>query len=370
MEILNNTGMLVGYTMGMEPSGRECLVVAVKGTFSIPESSREKPQLMTSQVPLVEADTFHGAPGFSAPRFEVDYAPIKHHCDITLVGSAYAPGGKPAAQVQAGFKVGNVSKVLNVLGERNWVYSANGYVPSKPVPFVKKEISYDIAFGGVDRFHQDESRHDPYMLNPVGIGYHKVISDKLVEHTPAPCTEECDRPVRSPDGNYTPMAFGPIGRGWQSRFQYGGTYNEKWLEDTFPFLPADFDELYYQSAPRDQQTTYLQGGEEVRLLNVTEDGKRTFNIPKIDMPVVFFKKSSEQEKTIAVLDTVVLDPDNERFTLTWRTSIKLQNNAFEIPEALVGKASRAWWRARTLGKTYYPGIHALVRDKKTAMEDD
>ena len=35
MELLNATGMQAGYTMGMQPDGRELLVVAVKGTFTI-----------------------------------------------------------------------------------------------------------------------------------------------------------------------------------------------------------------------------------------------------------------------------------------------------------------------------------------------
>ena len=166
--------------MGMEPSGRECLVVAIKGTFNIPKSRGEAPKLMEQQVPLVEADTFTGEPGFSSIEFEVDYAPIKHHCDVTLVGSAYAPGGQPVEQVQCGFKVGNVSKVINVYGERIWLIGATGYEISRAVPFTKRAISYDIAFGGVDRFHEDESKHDPYMDNPVGIGYHKVLSEEFV----------------------------------------------------------------------------------------------------------------------------------------------------------------------------------------------
>ena len=91
MQILNNTGMLTGYTMGMEPSGRECLVVVVKGTFEIPKAKSIKPRLLDEQMPIVESDTFTGEAGFSAPEFESDYAPIKHRCDVTLVGSAYAP---------------------------------------------------------------------------------------------------------------------------------------------------------------------------------------------------------------------------------------------------------------------------------------
>ena len=36
MELINATRMVAGYTMGMEPSGRELLVVVIKGTFALP----------------------------------------------------------------------------------------------------------------------------------------------------------------------------------------------------------------------------------------------------------------------------------------------------------------------------------------------
>jgi len=41
--------MKAGYTLGMEPDGREHLVVAIKGTFNIPEDGGE-PGLLEEQV--------------------------------------------------------------------------------------------------------------------------------------------------------------------------------------------------------------------------------------------------------------------------------------------------------------------------------
>ena len=72
MEFINATQMQTGYTLGMEPSGREYLVVVVKGTFTIPEDGCE-PELAEQQVPLVEADTFTGEPGLSSTVYESDY---------------------------------------------------------------------------------------------------------------------------------------------------------------------------------------------------------------------------------------------------------------------------------------------------------
>src|ERR1700679_737506 len=98
MQLLNATRMQAGYTMGMNPDGRESLVVAVKGTFNLPQNG-EEPQLAATQVPLVDSDVFTGEPGFSAPLYESDYAAVKPRCDVLLNGSAYAPGGRPAKRV-------------------------------------------------------------------------------------------------------------------------------------------------------------------------------------------------------------------------------------------------------------------------------
>ena len=58
MQLLNATRMQAGYTMGMEPSGRELLVVVVKGTFVLPPHG-EEPHLAEEQAPLVDADRLY-----------------------------------------------------------------------------------------------------------------------------------------------------------------------------------------------------------------------------------------------------------------------------------------------------------------------
>ena len=109
MDLLNATNMQAGYTMGTQPDGRESLVVAVKGTFKIPENGG-RPELADEQVALVEADEYTGEPGLSAPIYESDYARCKPKCDVILNGSAYAPGGVPAKKVRVTLSVGSMTK--------------------------------------------------------------------------------------------------------------------------------------------------------------------------------------------------------------------------------------------------------------------
>lgn len=339
MQLINRTAMIAGYTLGMDAAGVEQVVVVIKGTFSIPKNRDEQPCLAAVQVPLIEADVFTGDPGLSALLLDVDYAPIKHHCDVTLLGTAYAPKAKETGNVMAGFKVGNLSKILQVVGERIWTYSGSHYAPSRAEPFVIRPITYDIAYGGVDRFSDDESLHMPYWENPVGIGYHHVMDEDLIVGTPAPSTEEPDNPVARPDGHYKPMSLGPISRNWKPRMNYAGTYDEDWVEKRFPFLPDDFNELYYQSAPSDQQMPHPKGGESVQLLNVTPDGKRSFSLPVRQIPIVFSRRHAKSVELQAALDTIVFEPDADRFTLTWRASLPLVRNIFELPQAVIGPAT-------------------------------
>jgi len=354
--------------MGMKPDGREMLVVTIKGTFIIPKQG-EEPRLAEEQVPLIEADTFTGEPGFSAPLYEVDYASLKHRCDVLLNASAYAPQGRPVDRVQVGLKVGALTKTFYVVGERYWD-AGIAISPGSPGRFDRMPITYDVAFGGLDNFHQDESKHSAYMPNPVGKGYHARLASELVDGTPMPNTEEVNRPITMPGGDYQPMALGVIGRGWASRLKHAGTYDQDWIDNTFPFLPADFKEAYYQAAPEDQQIPYPQGGEDVVLVNLTPEGRTAFKLPAIDMPVVFFRKKGENHETRAVIDTIVIEPDKGIFTMTWRASLPLRRNIFEIPQVLAGKKSRGWWRARELGKTYYPSLAHLAEANKAEVEEE
>jgi hypothetical protein len=369
MELLNATGMPAGYTLGMLPDGRELLVVAIKGSFTIPQNG-EAPRLAAEQVPLFEADVFTGEPGFSAPLYESDYAPHKPRCDVLLNGSAYAPGGEPVKRVRVSLQVGSLSKSFDVVGNRVWKKRLFSVRASKPEPFTVMPISYNNAFGGVDNTHEQEKKHRAYLMNHVGIGFHSNLKARFVHNKPLPNTEEPSKRIKKPHGKYNPMAFGPIGRSWPPRLKYAGTYDDNWLENVFPFLPADFDNAYYQSAPTDQQIDYLRGGEEVVLSNFTLQGHTRFHIPQMIVPVVFFLKNGTTHKTQGMADTLVLEPDAGRFMMTWRAILPLKKNMFEVVQVLTGEMSRAWWRARELGKTYYRSLEELIREKRQEVEEE
>ena len=343
-ESAQRSGMAAGYTVGLDKTGAEHVVVAVKGTFTMPKRG-DAPRLADEQVPLVDADQFTGEPGRSATLVECDYALQKPRCDVLLNGAAYAPGGRPVERIAVGLQVGEWRKSFAVWGNRVWRGAAVGYAPSEPEPFERMPISYDNAFGGTDERMRDPAQARSYLPNPVGRGWHHHIHRELVVGAPVSNTEEINDPVRDPGGKYQPMAFGPIGRGWPSRIGHAGTYDQNWIDNVFPFLPDDFDTRYFQSAPEDQQIAYPRGGEPVVLVNLTSDGRREFALPSVEMPIVFFRRRADRVATKGTLDTLLFEPDAERFSMVWRATLRLQRDIFEVPQAVMGRMSRGWWRA-------------------------
>jgi hypothetical protein len=344
MDLVNGTRMVAGFNVALEPSGRELLVVVIKGTFVLPRAG-EALRLHDEQLPLVMADTFTGEPGQSAPLQEIDFAARKGQCDVLLTGSAHAPGGIPVTRMQVGLSVGPMRKTIDVVGPRVWQAGLTGIRPSEPQPFQKLPISYDVAFGGTDQASDDPQEHDAYLRNPVGCGFRKQLKSEWLNGLPLPLTEAPGEPVSWPNEAYRPMAFGPVGRGWQQRLCFAGTYDQNWLDNDFPFLPKDFDERYYQAAPLDQQLPLPRQPLDVALVNLTPDGLRQFTLPNFEAPVHVFTKQGEREDSLAQLDTIVFEPDEERFTLTWRVTRPLKKSIHEIAQVMVGKRSKAWWRA-------------------------
>jgi len=345
MELINATRMVAGYTLGMEPGGRELLVVVVKGTFQIPPAPGARLGLHEEQVPLIMGDVFFGEPGLSAPRYEIDFAPVKGCCDVLLNGSAYAPEGRPTERVTVELRIGDWSKAFSVVGDRVW-FTAAGVRATAPMPFAIMPISYDRAFGGTDKRHKDPAQHAAFAENPSGRGFHKHLTEAWLRGSPLPNTEELGIGVDRPDGNYRPMSFGALGRHWEPRFRYAGTYDENWLDDEFPFLPKDFDTRYYQAAPAGQQLPKPVGEQRVSLIGLTAAGPHSFVLPHFEAPVTVFRRGGLRTDVLAQVDTIVIEPDAGRVMMSWRIAMPLKRNLHEVAQVLVGREGPEWWQQR------------------------
>lgn len=340
MNLLNNTAYAADYTTCADAAGRNHLLVVIKATFRLPLGG-EPAELIERQLPPVVADTFTGAPGETAPEYECDYVLSKPRCDVLLLGSAYAPQGIAVPLVGVGLRVGTLSKTFQVHGPRRWEAGFLGVRPGPAIAFTRQRLSYDIAFGGGNPATGKKGELLAYLGNPVGCGYHKRFKRASLVGSPMPQTEAVDMPIIHPSKPYAPKSFGPLGRNWESRARYAGTYDKQWEEKVFPFLPRDFDERYFQAAPDDQQLDQLVGGETVTLLNlthpaITPSGRLDFVLPDLSLNIAIQALDEEPEVHAARADTLIIEPDRQSFSITWRLAHPLGRYLSDIEELVIG----------------------------------
>jgi hypothetical protein len=365
MQIWNQMGYPHEFTMGMDKAGHEYIVVVVKGTFDFPDTPGGEVRKSAEQVPLVMADTQTGEPGYSATLWETDFAFRKPRCDVIANGCAYAPGGRPAERVPVGIKVGNWSKLFEVVGHREWRAIGPVFTATSPQPFLKMPISYDVAWGGGDKLDPEDKLPVSYKYNPVGTGWSRAKNQRFIPGLRLPNTQAVGEEIRLPFGDYKPMSFGPMGRGWPGRIEFGGTYDQNWIDNVFPFLPADFDERYFQSAPADQQIDHPRGGEEVHLVNLTPEGRTGFRLPSTALPMKLFKDGEIAFEGDVPADTLLFDPENRRFSMVWRIQQRIHRTLLDYQECWIGPPTQSMLRARATGRAFIR-INAALTENDTA----
>lgn len=329
----NTTGMLAGISVAVDKDGRDHCVVVVKGTFSIGKDGEAT--LAEKQEPMVYADVHYGDPGTTSIKYECDFAPYKPRADIIVNGHAVSPTGKPVEEVIVALEIGSVRKLVRVIGDRQWENRIFGMRPSAPIPFLKIALMFERAFGGSDHSHPNSKYQGTELRNPVGVGFHKNSDPKSIEGTPLPNMEDPRHLIQKWSDTPSPIGFGFIGRGWQPRIKYAGTYDDKWIEERFPFLPDDFDDQYFLSAPIDQQLPFLKGGEFVRCINMTPEGKFQLTVPTMHIPIVFRFRDREVGVE-ANLDTLIIEPDGRRCLVIWRATVPVGRKLTALREVLVG----------------------------------
>jgi uncharacterized protein YjbI with pentapeptide repeats len=191
----------------------------------------------------------------------VDEVMPKLRGEVLLAGHAYAPKGKPVAEMAVRVCVGGVDKRLRVIGEREWMYGLlPWYRVTQPQPFTRMPLVYERAFGG-----------NGHLANPDGCGYARGRLPGLAgsSHGVMPNVEYPQTPVKAPWKRYRPAGFGAIDMRWEPRKNKHGTFDQRWLERDAPGLAENVDWSLFNVAPEDQWLPdALQGGECYRLEGV------------------------------------------------------------------------------------------------------
>jgi len=308
-----------------DADGIDSLFTIVKATFAL----GEKLSIVEKQVPVILADAYHGEPGKTSIKQASDISLVKPGTDVLLLGSAHAPEGRATTQMDVSLAAGPLRKTIRVFGDRAWERSGMGHGISSPAPFETMPLVWERAFGGMDR-KGSEPRAEA--RNPVGTGYRARDGEKPLDGLPLPNLEDPGESIGAWKQTPAPAGFAPICAHWQPRQEYVGTYDEQWMKQRAPYLPKDFDARFCQLAPPGLVAPgYLEAGTPVEVRGATPSGLLRLQLPPVRVEVTYLLDGAPHVRP-ANLDTVLIEPDENRLVLVWRAVMQCDKKALRVNE--------------------------------------
>jgi hypothetical protein len=333
LQLRNGTGLAATIFISPDPDGVDTVYTVVKGTFALGETLVPAAE----QLPIALAPVHYGEPAETSMRVPSDMSLVKPGTDVLLLGHAYAPGDRPATQVDVSLSAGALQRTVRVFGDRVW---RNGIAPSisAPEPFQRMPLVWERAYGGTEAVGGEvrgEAR------NPVGTGFRARDSERPVAGIRLPNLEDPARLIGSWKDTPAPACFAPVSAHWEPRQSYAGTYDAAWQATRAPYVPADFDPRFFQLAPPGLVAPdYLRGGEAVEVRGATPNGLLRFRIPEVRVTVTYTLDSGSQPRP-APLDTVLIEPDAGRVVLVWRSALACDKKALRVREVAPAVARAA-----------------------------
>lgn len=343
---MNNLVNLTPFSATALPSidkaDEELLVVVVSARFSFTLGKKEAPATVAvhdEQPPVVMSDEYWGDPATSSLRYEGQSAYEKPGTDIQLAGHAWRPPGeRRVTESWLGVQVGVQRMAALVFGDRRWVKGMLLTI-SRPQPFERIPIRYEHCFGGIAAPDSSARIVQASERNPVGCGL--VLSSKTVDGQLLPNFELPSARIVDTTDYPLPAGFGPVARHWQPRRRLAGTYDETWVRKRAPYWPTDFDSRFFSCAPSSLcAVPHLVGGERVSIVGAHPDGNIQFLLPQLRLSAKFNLRQQTVRKAMT-LDGVLLEPDEGRFTMTFRASLTMGKGMAEL-ESMVVRSLESW----------------------------
>lgn len=311
--------------------GAEVWLVAVKASFDIlPEG---KLRVAKEQAPVLRLPEHHGEAGSSSVKYDADLVLTKTNTDIVVVGHACAPAGTQVHQLDCGFRVGTVQKLVRVFGDRTW--TGTGATPAQA--FETMPLVYERAYGGRD-LNSTDAQPNWDLRNPVGTGYSGEKPPPV--GTRLPNIEDPKSQHGNGKDKPTPVGLGVLATHWQPRAALAGTYGPEWMQSRAPLWAQDMDDRWFQSTPADQQAEgFLRGGEPVILHNLGPHGpggRLQFYVPKVELQFeTRFYDGSRMTHESRNLHTVILEPDLPRVSVVWHTALRCHTKVHKLDRTVI-----------------------------------
>jgi hypothetical protein len=324
--IVNLTSSEVAYVLGIGCDGQWQATTVVKTMYVWNQSGEVSP---VPASPITTLDEIAGEGASSGLLRARELAPLKPKLDVLLAGAIAFPNA--ITEIDVELKVGSrLRKRARVFGDRIWLPGmVADMVPSQPRPVTRVPIAWERSYGGTDP-------DDPTCAerrNPAGSGVAKDL--KTLHGRPAPNFEHPEKAIGAVIGTPDPIGFGPVAAHWQQRIVLAGAYDEAWEKSRRPLPPEDFSPAFFNVAPADQRLDGYLAGEEVRLHNLTTAVHDHFNLPASAVPIAFVASDDFTEE-IAVVDTLVIEPEERRFSLLCKAQATLGEGPRSLGRIVVG----------------------------------
>ncbi|MFP2930448.1 DUF2169 domain-containing protein [Pyxidicoccus sp. 3LG] len=331
LQVRREMPFVPGLFLFPDEQGVETLYAVVKATFRMEGNTL---RIAEEQLPLRVADEYWGKPGASSLKHASEAHPLKPGTDVVLSGEAHAPGGKPTTSCLVSVSVGSLRKDLRVTGERVWTGGVLSPRPSHPEPFVKMQLVYERAFGGVHVLDEKRGEVVGEARNPVGRGFRGRRRGSEMVGLPLPNLEAPDAPIDSISDQPTPVGVGFVAPSWEPRRSFAGTYDETWRKRRAPYLPLDFKPEFFRVASSGLSAPgFLKGGEPVHLVNVSPRGVHSVRLPRCELEV-HLKIAGQMSRPPMRLERVLLEPGEARLSLLWRGAVACDKKVLQAEEAV------------------------------------
>ena len=354
-----------------QPAEDHEIALVLKRTYRIGADGRCL--LADAQIPIEAGspnyDPDAPAPSVSPPCWDSDLLAFKPATDVIVQGHAYGYGQK--TMVDAELRVGRISRVVRVIGERRCEGSDGNLRFGPPQPFEKMPLRYNRAYGGCDtiafarhqnpvlkslavrepKWHLDRNTRFHYPRNPAGVGYlierdaESVAQVRLpnLEFPFDPVTPErlAVRDARAWLAAPLPAGFDWYDPGWFPRLAFLGLRPDYTLpgqpitEVARGWVPPDllarppriaeaWDTRFFQAASPGLSIASLDFEAELTLRNLFPDATEARVCLPGKQPRVVIEITPRQKlETQTRLNAVVLQPDLRRLILIWSARAKV-----------------------------------------------
>ena len=366
------------------PNGSAFIAALVKRAYRMSRGRRAE---ITAETPPFATEPTY-APSANAeamPRFVEDndlMAIAKPYTDVLLRGHAHARTS--VSMLDTAVRISGFEKRVRVWGPRVITLDTRGRICfSSPASFSSFPLTWDHAYGGRDA-HAERELHprkpallikgepagEPhgalsYPRNPSGRGFFIDVNCERIANTLAPNLEDPEDPVtpdrllaadaldwidRPASACYEPVAplafprsqfFLPPERAHSARAireTTEGVLATSDLERVFnpKMMP---DPRFYNCSAAGFRRAALAGDERVSLWNLHRSAELfEFDLPAERPKILMQPPGCEARELCAVLKNVLVEPDDDRVTLTW---CALMATAMPFPDEVLSQVRHA-----------------------------